>query len=109
MTIQTQITLIKGDGTYPAPETRRILPTRALLWKYYLKTILIWLIVIAAHFLAIIFFSFVARFDSEFVFFTDPEFQLLVLTFTFVCSLVIIPVVLILHTFYIRNMQFIVH
>ncbi|MHA1975444.1 MAG: PH domain-containing protein [Candidatus Hodarchaeales archaeon] len=109
MTIQTQITLIKGDGIYPLPETRRIFPTRALLWKYYLKSILIWLTVIVALFLSLAFLSFMGSFDNEFLFISDPEFQLLVLTFAFVCSLVIIPIVLILQTYYIRNMEFIVH
>ena len=50
MTYQPEITLIKGDGTFPAPRTRRILPDKALLWKYYFKTFLVWLLCLGALF-----------------------------------------------------------
>ncbi|MHA2155056.1 MAG: PH domain-containing protein [Candidatus Hodarchaeales archaeon] len=109
MTIQTQITLIKGDGTYPPPKTRRIYPTNSLLWKCYLKSFIIWSAAMGAIILIFMFFNFVADFDNEFVFFRDPEFQLLIVTVAFVCSLIVMPVVLVLLTLYVRNMEFIVH
>lgn len=109
MTIQSQITLIKGDGTYPHPTTRRIFPTRALYWKYYLKTFLVWFTALGAIIMMVLFFDFVASFDNEFVIFSDPEFQFLVLFLAFACSLILMPIVLVSLTLYIRNMEFIVH
>ncbi len=109
MTLQTQITLIKGDGTFSPPKTRRILPTRALLWKYYLKTFIVWVIIIGALVLTILIFSFVSSFDNEFEFIHDPEVQFFIIIIAFIGSILIIPIVLLLLTFYVRNMEFVVH
>jgi uncharacterized membrane protein YdbT with pleckstrin-like domain len=109
MTIQTPITLIKGNGIYPTPKSRRILPTKALLWKYYLKDFILGFIAMGVLYLMIVFFSFVSSFDDEFVIFKDPEFQLFMFTLVFVCLLIILPVIMLCQLLYIRNMEFIVH
>ncbi|MFX0125235.1 MAG: PH domain-containing protein [Candidatus Hodarchaeota archaeon] len=93
----------KGEGTYPTPEVRRIYPTRALLWKYYLTVFLIWVTVSLGFLVLNWFIQFVA--DEP-----KPEnIQNIFTLFYWVTSIVIIFPSLILLPLYVNRMEFIVH
>ena len=101
-----KVTIIKpekGEGKYPTPETRRIFPTRALLWKYYLTTACIWIIVTAATVILWWFIQFVKD-EPE-----PPNFQDTYTIFYWILSIVIIIPSLILLPFYVNRMEFVVH
>ncbi|MFX1508294.1 MAG: hypothetical protein ACFFDC_19605, partial [Promethearchaeota archaeon] len=101
-----KVTIIKpekGEGKYPTPETRRIFPTRALLWKYYLTVFCIWIVVTVA----IIFLWWFILLVKD-----DPvptNFQNLFTVFYWVISIVIVIPSLILLPFYVNRMEFVVH
>ena len=108
MNYQPEITLIKGDGSFPPPRTRRIFPDKNLLWKYYFKTFLVWVIILGATFLSMIIVGLIIsnkRGSSPFT----PEIQLLILMIFIVGTVIIGPIVLFLIALYIRSMEFIVH
>ena len=101
-----KVTIIKpeeGEGTYPTPETRRIYPTRALLWKYYLTVFFVWLIV-----------SMAIAFLGWFILLVKDEpipvnFQNVFTMFYWIISIVIIVPSIILLPLYVNRMEFIVH
>ncbi len=109
MTHQPEITLIKGDGSFPPPLTRRILPDKALLWKYYFKSFLVWLIILGALFLSFLFIGFISSTKGSNSPFNLPEFQFQVLLAFIICTIIFSPIVLFLIGLYIRSMEFIVH
>ena len=101
-----KVTIIKpekGEGTYPTPETRRIFPTRALLWKYYLTVFCIWIIATAAFVLLWWFIQFVK--DEP----LPPYFQDTYTLFYWVLSIAITVPSLLLLPLYVNRMEFIVH
>ena len=101
MTYQPEITLIKGDGSFPAPHTRRILPDKALLWKYYFKTLLVWLIFLGALF--IFFFVFGGIISKQRLPVDILEIQFVLLIVFIIGTIIIGPIVLYLITKYIRG------
>lgn len=93
----------KGEGTYPTPEARRIYPTRALLWKYYLTVFLVWVIVSLGFILLGWFIQFVA--DEP----KPANFQNVFTIIYWAVSIAIILPSIILLPLYVNRMEFIVH
>jgi membrane protein YdbS with pleckstrin-like domain len=100
---QSQVKIIKGEGTYPTPEVRRIYPTRALLWKYYLIVFFVWFAVSLGFLLLGWFIQFVA--DEP-----KPEnLEIVVTIFYWVVSIAIVLPSIFLLPLYVNRMEFIVH
>ncbi|MHA2203842.1 MAG: PH domain-containing protein [Candidatus Hodarchaeales archaeon] len=93
----------KGEGIYPTPEVRRIYPTRALLWKYYLTVFIVWLTVSLGFILLGWFIQSVA--DEP----KPANFQNVFNIIYWALSIVIILPSLILLPLYVNRMEFIVH
>ncbi|MFW9905459.1 MAG: PH domain-containing protein [Candidatus Thorarchaeota archaeon] len=101
-----KVTIIKpeeGEGTYPTPETRRIYPIRALLWKYYLTVLFIWIIVTAA--IAFLWWFILLVKDEP----IPQNFQNTFTLFYWIISIIIIIPSLILLPLYVNGMEFVVH
>ena len=99
----SEVKIIKGEGTYPTPEVRRIYPTRALLWKYYLTVFLVWFAVSLGFLLLGWFIQFVA--DEP-----KPEnFQNVFTIIYWAVSIAIVLPSMILLPLYVNRMEFIVH
>ncbi len=102
----TRVTIIKpekGEGTFPTPEARRIYPTRALLWKYYLTVFFVW----AAFSIGFISLWWFIQFVAD-----EPKptnFQNIFTIFYWGASITIIVPSVILLPLYVRRMEFIVH
>ncbi|UCG02799.1 MAG: PH domain-containing protein [Candidatus Heimdallarchaeota archaeon] len=99
----SQVKIIKGEGTYPTPEVRRIYPTRALLWKYYLTVFLIWVFVSIGFILLGWFIQFVA--DEP----KPANFEIVFTVIYWAISFATILPSLILLPLYVNRMEFIVH
>ncbi|MFX0014470.1 MAG: PH domain-containing protein [Promethearchaeota archaeon] len=99
----SQVKIIKGEGTYPTPEVRRIYPSRALLWKFYLTTFLIWIIVSIGFILLGWFVQFVM--DEP----KPTNFQNLFIMIYWAISIAIILPSIILLPLYVNRMEYIVH
>ncbi|MFX0172406.1 MAG: PH domain-containing protein [Candidatus Hodarchaeota archaeon] len=97
----------KGEGYYPPPTVRKIYPTKALLWKFYFTTFVVWILVGIGLLLAIQMLSFMDNLDSSDGF--PPELLDLTWLFFWVGSILIIPIVLITLPFYVKSMEYIVH
>lgn len=109
MSMNSEITLIKGDGRYPSPKTRVIRPLKSLIWKFYFKTFLVWLAISWGIIISILLIEFIASLDrSDFPVFPAEFYPFLFIGFI-VCSIILIPVILFLIWIYVQNMAFIVH
>ncbi len=95
-----KVKIIKGEGTFPTPEVRKIYPTRALLWKYYLTVFLIWVAVGTGIILLGWFLLSVAD--------DPPPANFVAVVFWGASIIILIPAILLL-PFYVSAMEFIVH
>jgi len=101
-----KVTIIKpekGEGRYPTPETRRIYPTRALLWKYYLTVFFVWFIAT----IGIVFLGWFILLVKE-----EPipaNFQNAFTMIYWIISIIIVIPSLFLLPLYVNRMEFIVH
>jgi len=103
------ITVVKGDGVYPAPRIRRIYPDKALLWKSILQCFIVWLFALSVLVFFTALFGWIGSRKVNPPFFTTPEFQLFVLLLFIFLTLILAPLVILCLYLYIRNMEFIVH
>ncbi|MFX1286453.1 MAG: PH domain-containing protein [Promethearchaeota archaeon] len=103
MNQKSQVKIIKGEGTFPTPEVRRIYPTRALLWKYYLTVFLVWISVSLGFVLLGWFIEFVAEEPRP------ANFQNVFTIIYWVVSIAIILPSIIMLPLYVNRMEFIVH
>ncbi len=109
MTLKSEITLIKGSGRYPSPQTRVIRPVKSLIWKFYFKTFLVWLVSLSGIIISILLIEFFASLDqSDFPAF-PPEFYPFLFVGFLVLTIILIPIILFLILIYVQNMAFIVH
>lgn len=108
-----QVTIIRpedGEGVYPTPEIRRIYPEKKLLFKFYLTSFVIWLIIGIGIMGLYTFISMISRFESSS---SEPPLPPYVMN-TFVAlfwivSIAIIPLLIIILFLYVNSMEFIVH
>ncbi|MFX0052868.1 MAG: PH domain-containing protein [Candidatus Hermodarchaeota archaeon] len=105
--ITQKVKVIRGEGRFPPPTVRKIYPTRALLWKFYFTTFVVWILVGIGLFLAIQMLSFMDNLDSSDGF--PPELLDLTWLLFWVGSILIIPIVLIILPFYVKSMEYTVH
>ncbi|MHA2174226.1 MAG: PH domain-containing protein [Candidatus Hodarchaeales archaeon] len=109
MTIKSEITLIKGDGRYPSPQTRVIRPLKSLIWKFYLKTFLVWLATLFGIVVSLLLIEFFASLDPSDIPAFPAEFYPFLFVGFLVVTIIIIPIILFLILIYVQNMAFIVH
>ncbi|MHA1947759.1 MAG: PH domain-containing protein [Candidatus Hodarchaeales archaeon] len=107
--VKSGITLIRGDGSFPPPKTRKIYPDKLLLWKYFLQVFIVWLIALIVLVGSTSFFIIVLSRTFNPPFFSTPEFQFFSLVLFIVLTLFLVPLVLLSLFFYFRNMEYIVH
>lgn len=103
------VTLIRGDGTFPKPNIRRIYPDKALLWKYIFQTVLFWIFAFLSLLSITSFFIGIAARKRNPPVFATPEFQLFTVIFFLVLTLLLGPLVLLSLYFYFRSFEYIVH
>ena len=107
--LSSGITLIKGDGSYPPPQIRRIYPDKDLLWKYILQATIVWILALVALVTTTAFFIGITARKRNPPFFATPEFQFLAFFAFIVLTLILAPLVLLCLVLYVRSMEFIVH
>jgi len=108
-TMKSEITLIRGNGSFPQPKIRKIYPDKDLLWKYILKAFIVWLLALIILLVSTTFFIVVGARKINPPIFTSPEFQLFSITLFIVLTLILSPLVLLYMVLYIRNLEYIVH
>ena len=107
--IRPKVTLIRGDGAFPKPKIRRIYPDKALLWKYILQTVVIWLFNFLFLVVITTFFVLISSRKRNPPFFTTPEFQLFLILLFVVLTLILGPLILLSLYLYFRGLEYIVH
>lgn len=105
-----QTTIIKGEGIFPTPEPRIIYPTRKLLLKYYLVSIITWISITLAMYSILAFISilFSTESDSDYL----KSFSSLAITFFiyyFILSFIILGPLSLFLWVYVKNMKYVVH
>ena len=107
--IKSGITLIRGDGSFPPPTIRKIYPDKALLWKYFMKVFIGWIIALTVFVVSLIFFMYITSERELPPFFASSEFQIFSFLLFFVLTLILIPLILVSLVLYVRSMEYIVH
>ncbi|MHA2227557.1 MAG: PH domain-containing protein [Candidatus Hodarchaeales archaeon] len=97
----------KETGDFPPPTIRKIYPARALLWKYYLKTVLAWILI------GIVVFSILSWFLSGEMEISTKQFyqdvREMAWIFYWISIIGILIPMLILYPFYVKNMEYVIH
>ncbi|MFX0184051.1 MAG: PH domain-containing protein [Candidatus Hodarchaeota archaeon] len=106
--ITQKVKVIRGEGRFPPPPTaRKIYPTKALLWKFYFTTFVIWALIGIGLLFLIQMIQILEMLDSS----NGFPVELLDMTWWlfWVGSILIIPTALILLPFYVKSMEYTVH